>query len=108
MKNKIVAGVLALFLGGFGGHKFYLGRPWQGLLYLVFCWTFVPAILALFEAIYYFAMDEQRFNEKYNADVETALLKPSSKTHIKCPDCRELVLRDARVCKHCGLRLEPQ
>ena len=29
-------------------------------------------------------------------------------THVKCPDCRELVLRDARKCKHCGCGLIPQ
>lgn len=23
---------------------------------------------------------------------------------IKCPDCREKILKDARVCKHCGYR----
>lgn len=33
---------------------------------------------------------------------------PTPKTHVKCPDCAELVLREARVCKHCGLRLTPQ
>ncbi len=33
---------------------------------------------------------------------------PTPETHVKCPDCRELVLRDARVCKHCGCRLVPQ
>lgn len=29
-------------------------------------------------------------------------------THVKCPDCRELVMRDARKCKHCGVALVPQ
>lgn len=29
-------------------------------------------------------------------------------THVKCPDCRELVKRDARKCKHCGAALIPQ
>lgn len=29
-------------------------------------------------------------------------------THVKCPDCRELVRRDARKCKHCGTALVPQ
>jgi hypothetical protein len=29
-------------------------------------------------------------------------------THVKCPDCAELVLREAKVCKHCGCRLVPQ
>ena len=33
---------------------------------------------------------------------------PSPETHVKCPDCRELVLRDARKCKHCGCSLIPQ
>lgn len=34
-------------------------------------------------------------------------LRPSPKTHIKCPDCKEPVLKEARVCKHCGCRLIP-
>lgn len=29
-------------------------------------------------------------------------------THVRCPDCRELVRRDARRCKHCGVGLTPQ
>lgn len=33
---------------------------------------------------------------------------PSPKTHVRCPDCRELVLKDARKCKHCGCALVPQ
>ncbi|HWR76769.1 MAG TPA: hypothetical protein VN283_06140 [Thiobacillus sp.] len=33
---------------------------------------------------------------------------PTPDTHVKCPDCRELVLKDARVCKHCGCKLTPQ
>lgn len=28
-------------------------------------------------------------------------------THVKCPECRELVLKDARKCKHCGAALIP-
>lgn len=34
-------------------------------------------------------------------------LAPSPRTHVRCPDCRELVLRDANVCKHCGCKLTP-
>lgn len=29
-------------------------------------------------------------------------------THVHCPDCRELVRKDARKCKHCGTALIPQ
>lgn len=28
-------------------------------------------------------------------------------THVKCPDCKELVRREARKCKHCGAALIP-
>lgn len=28
-------------------------------------------------------------------------------THVRCPDCRELVRIDARKCKHCGTALIP-
>ena len=34
--------------------------------------------------------------------------KPNRWTHVRCPDCRELVLKDASVCKHCGCKLVPQ
>lgn len=29
-------------------------------------------------------------------------------THVKCPDCAELVKKEARVCKHCSCKLIPQ
>lgn len=28
--------------------------------------------------------------------------------HMRCPECRELVRRDARKCKHCQAALTPQ
>jgi len=34
-------------------------------------------------------------------------LAPSPETHVRCPDCRELVYVDARKCKHCGTILTP-
>lgn len=33
---------------------------------------------------------------------------PTSESHVKCPDCAELVLAEARKCKHCGCRLVPR
>jgi hypothetical protein len=32
---------------------------------------------------------------------------PTPETHVRCPDCRELVFMDARKCKHCGTALVP-
>ena len=64
-KSKVVAGVLALFLGGLGIHKFYLGRGGMGVLYLVFCWTFVPAVIGFFEGILLLLMADDKFAAKY-------------------------------------------
>ncbi len=66
MKNKLVAALLALFLGNIGIHKFYLGKTGSGVVYLLFCWTLIPAIIAFFECIHFLVMDEYDFNEKYN------------------------------------------
>jgi hypothetical protein len=33
---------------------------------------------------------------------------PTNETHVKCPSCRELVIRDADVCKYCRCKLMPQ
>ena len=65
-KNKIVAGLLGIFLGGFGIHKFYLGRVWVGILYLLFCWTGIPAIVGFIEGIIYLCTDDQSFSAKYD------------------------------------------
>lgn len=51
-KDKTTAILLALFLGGFGAHKFYLGQIGLGVLYAVICWTLLPAFLALIECFF--------------------------------------------------------
>lgn len=64
-KNRVTAAVLAFFLGGFGAHRFYLGHIITGLIYLVFCWTFIPAIIAFFEGIYFLMQSDSEFARKY-------------------------------------------
>jgi TM2 domain-containing membrane protein YozV len=66
MKEKSIAILLAFFLGALGGHKFYLGYNVAGLLYLVFSWTFIPAILAFFDFIGLILMPDPVFQAKYN------------------------------------------
>ncbi len=52
VKKSTSTGILlALFLGGIGAHWFYMGRTGRGVVYLLFCWTFIPGILAIFDAI---------------------------------------------------------
>lgn len=64
-RNRIAAALFALFLGGFGAHKFYLGRIGQGILYLVFCWTFIPAIIGFIEGIIYLTKSDEDFAAEY-------------------------------------------
>lgn len=64
-KSKGVAIMLALFLGGFGIHKFYLNQAFLGILYLLFCWTFIPAIISFFEVIIFLFMSEAEFNRRF-------------------------------------------
>lgn len=63
-KSKVTAGVLALLLGGLGVHRFYLGQ-WWGIFYLLFCWTFIPAIVAFVEGIVFLVQDDATWNAKY-------------------------------------------
>jgi len=65
-KSRTVAILLAVFLGGIGAHRFYLGKVGTGLLYLLFFWTFVPAIIAFIEAIRWLCMSNEGFAERYS------------------------------------------
>ena len=67
-RDKVVAGLLAIFLGDFGIHKWYLGERSACFIYLLFCWTFIPWILAFFEAVQYFTMSQVSWNLNYNVD----------------------------------------
>lgn len=49
--SLIVYLVLALFLGGLGAHDFYVGKMGKGLIKLAFCWTGIPAFVAIFNII---------------------------------------------------------
>jgi TM2 domain-containing membrane protein YozV len=64
VKNKIVAGVLGILLGGLGIHKFYLGKIGMGILYLCFCWTGIPALIGFVEGIIYLCSNDENFQLK--------------------------------------------
>ncbi len=65
-KDKTTAALLAILLGGLGIHKFYLGRTLLGVVYLVFCWTFIPAVIGLIEGIILLSMSKKNFDLDYN------------------------------------------
>ena len=66
-RTRTTAVIFAIFLGGLGVHKFYLGQAGQGVVYLLLCWTFIPAIVGFIEGIVYLSMNDEAFNAKYNS-----------------------------------------
>ena len=58
------AGIIAIVFGGLGMHKFYIGKYGQGILYAVFCWSFVPALLGVAEGIHYLSESDEEFAEE--------------------------------------------
>ena len=69
-KSRITAGILAILLGGIGVHKFYLNKVGLGILYLVFCWTAIPAIIGLVEGIIYLTQDDVTFGRQQMVAVQ--------------------------------------
>ncbi|WP_052417434.1 NINE protein [Cellvibrio mixtus] len=63
-KNKVAAGALAFFVGGFGVHRFYLGQ-WWGVFYLLFWGTLIPSIISLLEAFVFWLTPKERWQRKY-------------------------------------------
>lgn len=73
-KSKIAAGLLAIFLGALGIHKFYLGYTGPGII-LLLCGTvgwlcfFIPPIIAsiigLIEGIIYLTKTDEQFELEY-------------------------------------------
>lgn len=64
-KSKITAVLLCFFVGFIGIHRFYLGRPWSGICYILFCWTGITMIVAFIEFIILACTDEREINRKY-------------------------------------------
>ncbi|HHW74755.1 MAG TPA: TM2 domain-containing protein [Firmicutes bacterium] len=77
-KDKMAAGLLAIFLGGLGIHKFYLGFTGPGLVYLLtntigwaVTWALmgipniILGIMALIEGIIYLTQTDEDFERNY-------------------------------------------
>jgi TM2 domain-containing membrane protein YozV len=81
-KNRQLAVVLAVAgmatpVAGF--HKFYLGQPVWGLIYLLLSWTPIPHIASAIEAVWYLTQNSMHFNDNFNSIVTVA--NPVTITH---------------------------
>ena len=68
-KSKVAAGLLALFLGGLGIHKFYLGYVGAGIVHLILTFIIIGIpvnwIVTIIEAIIYFTKSDEDFHQTY-------------------------------------------
>jgi TM2 domain-containing membrane protein YozV len=72
-RNPSTALVLALLLGGAGAHRFYLRQWGWGIAYIVFAWTFIPLVVALFEC---FVIKKR--TERYNDDLRGTIVQKAA------------------------------
>jgi len=49
-----------------GLHKFYLGQPLWGVLYLLLSWTPIPHVASAIEAVWYLSQDGDEFDRNFN------------------------------------------
>jgi TM2 domain-containing membrane protein YozV len=71
-RDEVVGILLALFLGTFGVHHFYLRRTGLGILYCCFCWTGITSILGLIEC-FFMPARVREFNAIQAAGIAAAL-----------------------------------
>ena len=71
LKSQNVAIVLAVLCGGLGVHRFYLRKVATGVLYLLFFWTGIPALIAYVEALVYTFRSQDSWARRYNNGVRT-------------------------------------
>ena len=69
-KSVTTAVVITFFLGGFGIHRFWFNEIGIGFLYLLFCWTFIPSIVALIELFFM-----KKKVDDYNYELAQEILK---------------------------------
>lgn len=67
-KSRKIAAVLALtgiLIPISGWHKFYLGQPFWGVVYLLLSWTPIPHVASAMELVWYLVQDEDEFGRNF-------------------------------------------
>lgn len=70
-KSRGVAGLLALLMGAFGLHYFYIGKTQAGVLFLILAFLscgvlgVVTEVIAIIQAVLFFTSTQQEFEQKW-------------------------------------------
>jgi TM2 domain-containing membrane protein YozV len=120
-RDEVVGILLALFLGAFGIHHFYLRRTGLGILYLCFFWTGITAFLGFVEC-FFMPGRVREFNAIQAAGIAAMLgialpgwgqpplhgtvalpqAPPQPGTLVACARCGQTNGAGARFCAACG------
>lgn len=122
-RDEVVGILLALFLGTFGIHHFYLRRNGLGILYLCFCWTGITTVLGFIEC-FFMPGRVREFNAIQAAGIAAALgmtvpawgwpmnmtvnMPPAAPPVMQpgtlnaCSQCQQTNPPGARFCSGCG------
>jgi len=122
-RDEVVGILLALFLGGFGMHHFYLRRTALGVLYLCFFWTPIPWVLGFIECFFMpgrvrefnavqaatiaasLGMAVPGWQQPVNVTVNMAPAPSQPSTLTACARCGHTNAGGARFCSACGAAL---
>jgi TM2 domain-containing membrane protein YozV len=130
-RDEIVGILLALFLGTFGLHHFYLRRTGLGVLYCLLFWTGIPSLLGFIEC-FFMPGRVREFNAIQAAGIAASLgiavpgwgqppvnvtvnvppppPPPSTviqnETLVACPRCQQTNPTTSRFCGTCGQPLQ--
>lgn len=81
-REKTVAALFAFFLGSFGVHRYYLGRPGSATVMLVMCLTGfltpIAFIWSLVDFVQLLSTSRERFELQYNCSLAPGSLPPAS------------------------------
>jgi hypothetical protein len=120
-RDEVMGILLALFLGGFGIHHFYLRRTGLGILYACLSWTPIPWVLGFIEC-FFMPGRVREFNAIQAAGIAASLGIPmpgwgqpvnvtvnmapgpvgQSGTLVACGRCQQTNPPGARFCSGCG------
>jgi TM2 domain-containing membrane protein YozV len=110
-KEEVVGVLLALFLGSFGIHKFYLRQNVAGVFYLIFSWTGIPAILGFIECFFMpgRVRDYNAAQAAYIAGQILATASPASTSATSSSSAFPVagVLPTTEACAACGRSIDP-
>ena len=110
-KDEVVGVLLALFLGTFGAHHFYLRRPGLGILYCVFSWTGIPTVVSFIECFFMPGRVRQYnlalatyFAANLGAAAPVINIVPVAGVVRTCVHCGAGLLGGSNYCGRCGAR----